>query len=208
MFGSTQSNNAVRRTTAAAQDRRIHQRVKVSVLGRYMLPNRQEFPCQTIDMSPGGVSMAAPVKGDIGDRVIAYLDALGRIEGKIVRHLDDGFALALSVSLAKRDKLGDQLTWIANRQALGLPEDRRHERIAPRNPFSMMKLADGREYRVRVIDISLSGVALKSDFQPPLLERATIGNTPGRVIRHFEGGIAIEFMRLLPAGHFDKDIAL
>ena len=35
-------------------DLRRHQRVKVALLGRYMLSDRQEYPCQTIDVSPGG----------------------------------------------------------------------------------------------------------------------------------------------------------
>ena len=208
MFGSMQKTVNTIAAQAPARDRRLHNRVKVSILGRYMLPNRQEFPCQTINMSPGGLALAAPVKGQIGDRVIVYLDALGRVEGKIARLLDDGFALALNVSLAKRDKLGDQLTWILNRQTLGLPEDRRHERIAPRIASTTMKLADGREYRVRLIDISLSGVALNTDYQPPLFEMVTIGNTTGRVIRHFQGGIAIEFSRLLPAEELNRDIRL
>ena len=208
MFKSLPTPQAVRSRPAAGQDRRLHQRVPVSIMGRYMLPNRQEFPCQTIDMSPGGVALAAPVRGNVGDRVIVYLDTLGRVEGKIVRHIQDGFALDLTTSLAKRDKLGDQLTWIANRQTLGLPEDRRHERIAPKNPSSTLKTSDGREHRVRIVDISLSGVAVKCEIQPPLHSKVVIGNTAGRVIRHFEGGIAIEFMRLLPAEMFDKDIKL
>jgi len=193
---------------STGQNRRLHQRLPVAIMGRYMLPNRQEFPCITIDMSPGGVVLAAPVRGAIGDRVIVYLDTLGRVEGKIVRHLQDGFALDLTTSLAKRDKLGDQLTWLANRQTLGLPEDRRHERIAPKNPSSTLKTSDGREHRVRIIDISLSGVAVKCDIQPPMHSKVVIGNTAGRVIRHFEGGIAIEFTRLLAAEMFDKDIKL
>lgn len=35
-----------------ASDLRRHQRVKVSLLGRYMLSDRREYPCQTVDMSP------------------------------------------------------------------------------------------------------------------------------------------------------------
>ena len=61
-------------------ERRRHQRVKVVLLGRYMLADRREFPCQTIDMSPGGVALFAPVKGTAGERVVAYIDQLGRIE--------------------------------------------------------------------------------------------------------------------------------
>ena len=36
-----------------ADERRRHQRVKVNLLGRYMLADRREYPCQVVDMSPG-----------------------------------------------------------------------------------------------------------------------------------------------------------
>ena len=42
--------------------------------------------------------------------------------------------MTISATPRKRDKLAAQLTWLANRHILGLPEDRRHGRIAPRNP--------------------------------------------------------------------------
>ena len=61
-----------------ARDRRRHQRVKVTLLGRYMLRDRREFPCQTIDMSPGGVLLFAPVKAEVGERVVVYLDQIGQ----------------------------------------------------------------------------------------------------------------------------------
>ena len=43
------------------------QRVKVSLLGRYMLADRREFPCQVIEMSPGDAMMIAPVAGNPGE---------------------------------------------------------------------------------------------------------------------------------------------
>ncbi|WP_295845247.1 PilZ domain-containing protein, partial [Tardiphaga sp.] len=55
-------------------ERRRYQRVKVHLLGRYMLPDRREFPCQVINMSPGGLALLGPGIGNVGDRVIAYLD--------------------------------------------------------------------------------------------------------------------------------------
>ncbi len=54
----------------------------------------RNFPASRSTCPPGGVALAAPVKGNIGDKVIVYLDTLGRVEGKVVRHLADGFALA------------------------------------------------------------------------------------------------------------------
>src|SRR5690606_38948835 len=116
-----------------AEERRRFQRVKVHLLGRYMLPDRREYPCQVVNMSPGGLALLGQGIGRTGDRVIAYLDHVGRVEGKIVRMIDNGFAMTVSATPRKRDKLASQLTWLANRDILNLPEDRRHERVVPRN---------------------------------------------------------------------------
>ena len=48
---------------AFGEERRRFQRVHVDLLGRYMLPDRREFPCQVVNMSPGGMALIAPVSG-------------------------------------------------------------------------------------------------------------------------------------------------
>src|SRR5512140_3345118 len=146
----------------AAEERRRFQRVKVHLLGRYMLPDRREYPCQIINMSPGGLALLAPGIGNVGDRVIAYLDHIGRVEGKITRIIDNGFAMTVSATARKRDKLAAQLTWLANRDILTLPEDRRHDRIIPRNPMARLIMPNGVNLTVRIIDMSLSGAAISS----------------------------------------------
>jgi hypothetical protein len=175
------------------EEHRRFQRVSVSLLGRYMLPSRLEFACQTIDMSPGGVAMMAPVRGQVGDHVIAYVDHIGRVEGDIARLFDGGFAMSIIATPRKRDKLADQLTWLANRYALNLPEDRRHERIAPENASTHIRLPDGRQYRCKILDMSLSGARILLDVKPALGTPVMIGRLRGRVARHSDGGIAVEF---------------
>src|SRR5579883_637972 len=128
---------------ALSEDRRRHQRVKVNLLGRYMLADRREFPCQVINMSPGGMALIAPVAGAAGERVIAYVDHLGRLEGVIARTFENGFAMTISATLRKRDKLAAQLTWLANRHILNLPEDRRHGRFVPKRPAARLVLPNG-----------------------------------------------------------------
>lgn len=176
-------------------DLRRHQRVKVALLGRYMLPSRREYPCQTIDMSPGGVALIAPAPAQVGERVVAYLDHIGRVEGVMVRAIPNGFAMTVTATIRKRDKLAAQLTWLANRQILGLPEDRRHERIIPRNPRSTLTTEDGVVHDCRLIDVSLSGAAVLTSMLLPVGSPVVVGRTAGRVVRHLENGLAIEFTR-------------
>src|ERR1700744_814923 len=181
---------------ALNEDRRRHQRVPVNLLGRYMLADRREFPCQVVNMSPGGMALIAPVGGNPGERVIAYVDHLGRLEGKIARVFQNGFAMSISATARKRDKLAAQLTWLANRQILGLPEDRRHGRITPRNPIGRLIMPNGLNVSCRIIDVSQSGAGVATDQRPPLGALVTLGKGAGRVVRHLEEGFAIEFTRL------------
>jgi hypothetical protein len=174
-------------------ERRNFQRVRVKIYGRFMLEDRTEHPCQVTDMSPGNVALRADRVGEPGEKVIAYIDHIGRLEGVVTRTLDDGFAMTVIASERKRDKLAAQLTWLANKHELDLPEDRRHERVAPRNPMTMLKLGDGRQYQCRIIDLSLSGAAIEIDVKPALGVQVTLGTMRGQVVRHFEDGVAIEF---------------
>ncbi len=179
-----------------SEERRRFSRVRVNLLGRYMLADRREFPCQVTNMSPGGMALVAPVSGAVGERVIAYVDHVGRLEGVIARHFQNGFAMTVAATARKRDKLAAQLTWLANRHILGLPEDRRHGRQPPRNPAARLILSNGVNIAVRVIDVSQSGAAVSTDQRPEIGALVTIGKTTGRVVRHLEDGFAIEFTRL------------
>jgi len=169
------------------------QRVKVSILGRYMLADKREFPCQILEMSPGDAIVIAPVPGQVGERVVAYLDHVGRIEGSIIESVDGGFVMEVGGTPRKRDKLAAQLTWLANKDLLNLPEDRRHERVVPDNRHSTVVLDDGRRYNCKIIDISLSGAAIELAVRPAMGTPVTLGRMRARVIRHFQNGVAVEF---------------
>jgi hypothetical protein len=189
-----------------SEERRRFQRVRVNLLGRYMLPDRREFPCQVANMSPGGMALIAAVRGQLFERVIAYVDHVGRLEGVVARHFENGFAMTIAATPRKRDKLAAQLTWLANRHILGLPEDRRHGRITPRNPLGRLILPNGVNVACRVIDISQSGAAVATDQRPEIGAPITIGKTSGRVVRHLDDGIAIEFTRLQHSDFLEDDV--
>jgi hypothetical protein len=196
------------KTGSVPVERRRHQRMKVVLLGRYMLPNRMEYPCQTTDISPGGLHMVAPAKPMVGDRVIVYLEHLGRIEGTAVRTTPAGFAMTITATSRKREKFTAQLTWLANRDELGLPEDRRHERIVPRNPRCIITLEDGSEQAVRLIDISPSGAAFASDHQFEMGTAIRLGGTAAMIVRRFDGGYAAQFRMPLSADALDENLEL
>jgi hypothetical protein len=192
---------------ALNEDRRRHQRVQVNLLGRYMLADRREFPCQVVNMSPGGMALIAPVAGATGERVIAYVDHLGRLEGRVARLFQNGFAMTIAATERKRDKLAAQLTWLANRHLLASPEDRRHGRRVPRNPVGRLILPNGVNLTCRIIDVSESGAGIATDQRPPIGVLVTLGSIQGRVVRHLDEGFAIEFTRLQHPDFVEENVS-
>ncbi len=195
---------------ALSGDLRRHGRVKVALPGRFMRSNRREYPCMTLDMSPGGVAFSTDEAVETGERIVAYLDQLGRLEGRVVREFDGGFAIAMKLPAVKRERLADQLTWLANRHVLGLPEDRRHERIRPTHIRTTLIFPHGREVLASIIDVSQSGCALtlSGPVTTSVGMAVTVGSTPGRIVRPLANGVAIEFSRVIPEDEFSVDVQL
>src|ERR1700735_979525 len=111
-------------------ERRHDKRVEVCLLGRFMRSDRQEFDCESIDASPNGVAFSSDAGVPLGERIVAYLNQIGRVEGRVARIFPGGFAIRMNVPPAKRDKLARQLVWLAHPHTPWLSPDRPHERIA------------------------------------------------------------------------------
>ncbi|KWV51099.1 MULTISPECIES: PilZ domain-containing protein [Rhizobium] len=182
--------------TAPRLEQGAFQRVPINMQGRLMLANYEEFECLVIDMSPGDMYVTCLGRPRANERVVAYIDHLGRVEGYVQTIDGRGFVMSIHATERKREKLAAQLTWLANKHELGLPEDRRHDRLTPRETKTEITLEDGARYSCRIMDLSLSGAAVDVEVRPPIGTPLRLGNMRGRVVRHFVEGVAIEFLSI------------
>lgn len=192
------ANGSAQQFVMEPEEDTAFQNVVVNLHGRLMCADFTEYECVAVEMSPGQVRFKTSALPRVAERIVSYIDHIGRIEGKVTELLDDGFMIAVQAPDRKRQKLAAQLTWFANRNELGLPEDRRHERIVPRNPNAEIRLPDGDTYACRIVDLSMSGAALELEIRPELGTQVILGTMRARVIRHFDDGIAIEFATIQP----------
>ena len=81
-------------------ERRRHSRVRGLLSGQFMRENRQEFPCSTIDISPGGIAFASEQPVDLGEKIIAYIAQIGRVQGVVRRQYLGGFAISMTFPLS------------------------------------------------------------------------------------------------------------
>ena len=176
-------------------ERRRYDRAVLTLPGRYMLADGQEFDCQIVDASPFGVAIRAPLVGDLGERVVAYVEELGRIEGVIVRRGIDWFAVELHVPSARLRKLAKRIDGLARRQAEGSPERRSYDRLDrdQDQDRTTLLLSDGRAFEAGLIDVASNSAALEVDVAPAVGAAVTVGKRRAHVSRHFAGGIAVTF---------------
>ena len=175
-------------------ERRRYRRLKVSLQGRLMSEDEREYPFEVIDMSAGGMALLAPVSCQVGERIVAYIDNLGRLEGTVARAFEGGFAVQINASVQKRERIVNLLTWYANSELVA--DERQYERYAPRVVSQKLILPNGEVHNCQVIDISQSGASIAAAVKPLIQSLVVLGRLRGRVVRHHDQGLAIEFAEL------------
>ena len=178
----------------ARSERRRFRRVRVDLPGRLFTPaDGKEAHCQVHDLSPGGAAIVSEMTPPPGTQVVLYVDGFGRFEGQTARRDEKGFGVRFSCTALKRERTAEQLTLFLNKALVDETVLRRHERTNHKG-FAKFTRADGQIIHCEVMDISAGGVSLKTDVRPPIGEFVLIAQMAGRVARHHEQGIGIEFV--------------
>jgi hypothetical protein len=188
-------------------ERRRFRRVRLDLPGRLFLPaDGEEAPCQVGDLSPGGANVACTLSPAAGTQVVLYVDGFGRFEGQVVRREAKSFGVRFSCTVLKRERIAEQLTLFLN-DALVEGAMLRRER-ANHKEFAKFTRADGQIVHCEVMDISASGVSLKTDVRPAIGEFVLIAQMAGRIARHHEQGIGIEFIGQEKLPHAEPAVRL
>ena len=179
---------------AEEADRRRHRRVQWEVRVRGLTGEGEEFQANTVDVCAGGlrINLARPLSQ--GERLVLYIEDIGRVEGVVSRVLREvGYAVEFHVPPRKRDKIADQLTWLINKDRLGLSDERESERRAG-GGMVIAAFSNGVSVSCTVVDVSIFGVALKTSGPRPMVgDRVTVGERSGTCVRYIEGGFAVDF---------------
>jgi hypothetical protein len=180
--------------TLAQAERRRFRRVPVDLPGRLFTPaDGKEARCQICDLSPGGAAIACEIMPEPGTQVVLYVDGFGRFEGHVMRMDDSSFGVFFTCTPLKRERTAEQLTLFLNKDLVDESALRRHERTSQKG-FARYTRANGQIVQCEVMDISASGVSLRTDIRPPVGEFVLIAQMAGRIARHHEHGVGIEFV--------------
>lgn len=175
-------------------ERRSYPRYALDLPGRFMRADKLDYPCRLRDISVAGAAMTTPAILTVGERVIVYLIHLGGLEGTVVRRFEGGFAMSITATQRKRDKLAAQILRLSKQQVIPESEERDHPRVPVDEVYTLV-LADGTVLDCPVLDVSRSGVSLVVPVRPPIGTSVVLGNERAMVVRHHEEGIAVQFIK-------------
>lgn len=168
------------------------------MFGRYMVTDRSEFVTQIKDITPEKAKLTYTEAPELGERIIAYIEEIGRVEGEVIDIDPDYFVLNFTLPTHKRDKIAAKLEWLQSRDDEGSADQREHIRYEPSEDSStMLIMPDGQKYECEILDISLSGAAIKASIIPSIGTQIVLGKTPGTVVRVHDCGVGIRFTRML-----------
>ena len=181
--------------------REQHESFEITLFGRYMLACKNEFPCSLRKLSVAGAEISSLHAVSEGERIVAYFDRLGGLEGKATEILDGGFAMEFSMTQRRRQKLMTQLYVLSQQDSL-------HSAAIGHSSQEQLQLAD-RSIRVSFEDgrveschaehTSISSALLISANRPPVGTLLTVGKLRARVMNHHDKGFGVAFIDIREA---------
>ena len=169
-------------------------RLPVRIPGRFMTEASEEHQLVSVAMSGTSAEVRSHVLPPAGSNIVCYFDDIGRVVGSVDQTLAKGFIVAFTTTDFKRDKIADRIIWLANKDALGLSDERSQTRFSAGGP-AIIRLADGEVLKCRVVDISLSGAGFESMGPAPAIgDIVQAGSLRGEVVRSAGRSFGIRFL--------------
>lgn len=167
-----------------------------NIAGRRDLRTKQRvfYACGAERVTAYSMSLTVPVIGDVGESITVQFDQFGELKGSIATVMDRGFNFNIEANDEDRAKLAGKIDWFEKSLREEVSDVRVHGRMVPREPLSTLVFADGSTARCFIIDMSGSGAAVSAGVVPDLGTPLAVGKLVGRVVRHFHGGFAVEFI--------------
>lgn len=178
-------------TAADPDDRRRHHRIDLSLRARVLTSDGIEEPCLVTNISAGGALLKAVKPPAVGERVVLYIDNVGRFEGWVIRSSKHVFAVDYRSRRTKSKRTADNLIEVAN-----MASPRVDRRASPRvrhESNATVVLEDGSSVDCQILDISLTGASIAIDPRPELGAVLTVGRMTAKVVRRHEKGVGVVF---------------
>ena len=153
-----------------------------------------QIDCVVTDLSAEGATIRTAQGPSLGSEIALYIEGFDRFSAFLVSVSQDSVRVKFTCSPLKQARTAEKIRRYVDGKSTPAA-------VSPAGQGSALhsvrefERSNGQTVTFDVIDISLTGASLRTSSRPPIGEVVTIGTVQGRVARHFDDGIAVEFFR-------------
>lgn len=174
------------------RDARRYRRISLNLPAQIVVNTVDHYEGELLNISPGDMAIIADTKVVPGDAVVVRIKGLDVIEGTVARTLPDGFAVSFLLSKKRRTLLTEKLMLLSNQAfSAGLEDRRATPRHRNSNSRTVCRLEDGTALYVKILDVSVDGVAVDAPRRPAVGSAIHIGRQRGVIVRHTPRGFVV-----------------
>lgn len=174
------------------RDDRRYRRISLNLPAQIVVNTVDHYEGELLNISPGDMAIIADTKVVPGDAVVVRIKGLDVIEGTVARTFPDGFAVSFLLSKKRRTLLTEKLMLLSNQAfSTGLEDRRATPRHRNSNSRTVCRLEDGTALYVKILDVSVDGVAVDAPRRPAVGSAIHIGRQRGVIVRHTPRGFVV-----------------
>ena len=177
------------------QDPILSRLENVALAAKIFVPATEtQIDCIVTGLSAEGATIRTSHGPSMGSEIALYVEGFDRFSAFPVSASHDSVRVKFNCSPLKQARTAEKIRrYLGGKSAPAaiLPVAQGSALHSVRS----FKCSNGQTVTFDVIDISLSGASLRTSSRPPIGEVVTIGTVQGRIARHFDDGIAVEFFR-------------
>ena len=170
----------------------------LQLTGKFLAMDRQDYPCIVDTVTETQMTFLTVGPAVTNYSFICYMDVVGRLPGTICGRIEGGFVANIDLTDNRIGRIFERLEWYqdhrhAQQQAGGA---RQHDRQSA-NVQAVMQLMNGATYPCEILNVSFSGMAIRSNIEVSIGSPISVGSLSGVVVRSEGNQIGIKFNDML-----------
>ncbi|MCP5081857.1 MAG: PilZ domain-containing protein [Alphaproteobacteria bacterium] len=166
--------------------------------------DKQDYPCIMDTITETQMTFLTVGPAVTNYSFICYMDVVGRLPGTICGRVEGGFVASINLTENRMGRVIERLEWYqTHRQAQQQSgEARAHDRQNS-HVQAELRLMNGATYPCEILDVSFSGMAIRSGIVISIGSPISVGNLSGVVVRAEGHNIGIKFNDMLSKTSLD-----
>lgn len=180
----------------------------LQLTGKFMAMDKQDYPCLVDTVSETHMTFLTVGPAVTNYNFICYMDVVGRVPGTIVRRIEGGFQATVNLTEARIARVMERLEWYQNhRQTQQQSGDARAHERQEAQVQAELRLMNGATYPCEILDVSFSGMAIRTGIEISIGSPISVGSLSGVVVRAEGQNIGIKFNDMLSKTSLETVVA-